>query len=115
MRPGARGVGPEDLDGFAHWREILRVVEHYAASTDAPVREHTEVTELRASDGEFEISVPDATIYARHVVGATGPFQRPRFPRLAEGSGPSLHETAAKRRFFFWAGANLRNIQALGT
>jgi hypothetical protein len=27
--------------GFAHWREILRVVEDYAASTRAPVREHT--------------------------------------------------------------------------
>jgi putative flavoprotein involved in K+ transport len=74
----------DDPDGFAHWREILRVVEDYAASTRAPVREHTEVTGLRADDGGFVLSVPDGTIHARQVVVATGPFQRPRIPQLSE-------------------------------
>jgi putative flavoprotein involved in K+ transport len=79
----------EDPDGFAHWREILRVIEDYAASTSAPVREHTEVSELRANDRGFALSVSDATIHARRVVIATGPFQRPRIPQLAE-VGPSV-------------------------
>ena len=80
----------EDANGFAHWREILRVIEYYAASTHAPVREHTEVTELRADDGGFVLAVPDGTIHARHVVVATGPFQRPRIPQFSEGVAPSV-------------------------
>jgi putative flavoprotein involved in K+ transport len=87
----------EDPDGFAHWREILRVIENYAASTRAPVREHTEVTGLRATDGGFALSVPDATIHARHVVVATGPFQRPRIPQFSASVAPSVLQTDPTR------------------
>jgi putative flavoprotein involved in K+ transport len=74
--PGYRYSG-DDANGFAHWRDILRVIEDYAASTRAPVREHTEVTDLRADDGRFVLSIREVTIHARHVVVATGPFQKP--------------------------------------
>jgi putative flavoprotein involved in K+ transport len=87
----------DDPNGFAHWREIVRVIEDYAASTRAPVREHTEVTELRAEDGGFALSVPDGTIHARQVVVATGPFQRPRIPPLSEGVPPSVRQTDPTR------------------
>ena len=80
----------EDPDGFAHWREVLRVIEQYAASTHAPVREHTEVTALRADEGGFVLTVPDGTIHARRVVVATGPFQRPRIPGFSEGVAPTV-------------------------
>ena len=80
----------DDANGFAHWREILRVIEDYAASTRAPVREHSEVTGLRADDGGFELSVPDGTIDARQVIVATGPFQQPRIPQFSEGVAPSI-------------------------
>ena len=76
----------DDPNGFAHWREVLRVIEDYAASTRAPVRERTEVTGLRTDDGGFVLSVPDGTIHARHVVVATGPFQRPRIPQCPRAS-----------------------------
>jgi putative flavoprotein involved in K+ transport len=87
----------DDPDGFAHWREILRVVEDYAASTRAPVREHAEVTGLRRDDGGFVLSVPDGTIDARQVVVASGPFQRPRIPRLAERVARSVLQTDLTR------------------
>ena len=87
----------EDANGFAHWREILRVIEYYAASTHAPVREHTEVTELRTDEGGFVLAVPDGTIHARHVVVATGPFQRPRIPQFSEGVAPSVLQTDPTR------------------
>ena len=87
----------DDPDGFAHWREILRVIEDYAANTRAPVREHIEVTGLRANDGGFVLSVPGGTIRARHVVVATGPFQRPRFPQLSDSVAPSVHQTDPTR------------------
>ena len=94
--PGYTYCG-EDPDGFAHWREILRVIEDYAARTRAPVREHTEVSGLRADDGGFVLSVPDGTIHARRVVVATGPFQRPRIPRLSERVAASVLQTDATR------------------
>jgi putative flavoprotein involved in K+ transport len=74
----------EDPNGFAHWREILNLIEDYAASTGAPVREHTEVSELVADDGGFALSVPDGTIDARDVIVATGPFQKPSIPPFCE-------------------------------
>lgn len=87
----------EDPDGFAHWREILRVIEDYAARMHLPVREHTEVTALRADDGGFVLSVADRTIYARQVVVATGPFQRPRIPQFSEGVAPTVLQTDPTR------------------
>src|SRR5262249_21485537 len=80
----------DDPDGFADWREILRTIEDYAASTPAPVREHTDVTELRPDDGGFVLSIPNGTIHARHVVVATGPFQRPHIPHFSEGVAQSV-------------------------
>jgi putative flavoprotein involved in K+ transport len=80
----------DDPDGFAHWREVLGVIEQYAASTGAPVREHTEVKALRTHNGSFVLTVPDGTIHARQVVVATGPFQRPRIPGFSEGVAPTV-------------------------
>jgi putative flavoprotein involved in K+ transport len=61
------------------------------------VREHIEVTELRADDGGFVLSIPDGTIHARHVVVATGPFQRPRIPQFSEDVSPSVLQTDPTR------------------
>ncbi len=55
----------EDPHGFAHWREILGILEDYAASMRAPVREHTEVTRLQAADGELVLSLRNGSIHAR--------------------------------------------------
>jgi putative flavoprotein involved in K+ transport len=87
----------EDPNGFAHWREVLRVVEDYAASTRAPVREHTEVTGLRTDDGGFVLSVPNGAIHARQVVVATGPFERPRIPQFSQNVAPSVLQTDPTR------------------
>lgn len=81
-----------DPDGFAHYSEILRLVEHYAVSTGAPVRENTEVRALAehgTSDG-FNVSLAEGSIHARRVVIATGPFQLPRVPQLAHDVPPSV-------------------------
>ena len=87
----------DDPNGFAHGREILRVIEDYAARTRAPVREHTEVTSLRVDDRGFVLTVLDGTIRARQVVVATGPFQRARIPQLSEGVAPRVMQTDPTR------------------
>ncbi len=87
----------EDPNGFAHWREILDLLEDYAASMRAPVREHTEVTRLDAGDGKLVLSVPDGFIHARRVVVATGPFQKPHIPQFSRDVPPSVFQTDATR------------------
>ena len=94
--PGYAYAGDEP-DGFAHWHEILRIIEEYAAAARAPLREHTEITELRTDDRGFALSVPDGTIHARQVVVATGPFQRPRVPEMSQGVAPSVLQTDPTR------------------
>jgi putative flavoprotein involved in K+ transport len=87
----------DNPDGFAHWREVLRVIEQYAASTHAPVREHTEVAALRADEGGFVLTVPDGTIHARQVVVATGPFQQARIPQFSERVAATVLQTDPTR------------------
>ncbi len=94
--PGYAYAG-DDPNGFAHWQEILQLIETYAAHRQTPVREHMKVTELRAEDGGFVLSVPDGTIRARQVVVATGPFQRPRIPRFAGEVAPSILQSDPTR------------------
>jgi putative flavoprotein involved in K+ transport len=94
--PGYAYAGDEP-DGFAHWSEILRIIEEYAAAMRVPVREHTEVIELRRDDHRFVLSVPGGTIDARQVVVATGPFQRPRVPEMWQGVAPSVLQTDPTR------------------
>jgi putative flavoprotein involved in K+ transport len=86
-----------DANGFAHWRDILRLIEDYATRTPAPVREHTEVIDLHADEGGFTLSVPGGAIRARHVVIATGPFQKPRIPPFDEGVARSVLQTDPTR------------------
>jgi putative flavoprotein involved in K+ transport len=87
----------EDPNGFAHWREILDILEDYAASMRAPVREHTEVTRLHAGDGKLVLSVPNGLINARRVVVATGPFQKPHIPQFSRDVPPSVFQTDPTR------------------
>jgi putative flavoprotein involved in K+ transport len=77
-----------DPDGFAHYSEILRVIEEYAVSTGAPVREHTGAIGL-GEDGDgtgFVVSSADGVLHARRVVVATGPFQRQMMPAMSRAS-----------------------------
>jgi putative flavoprotein involved in K+ transport len=63
------------------------------------VREHTEVVGLAEdADGKgFVLSLPDGSIHARRVVLATGPFQRPFFPRTAREISPRVLQTDPTR------------------
>ncbi len=94
--PGYAYAGPEP-DGFAHWREILSLLEGYAHRTRAAVCEHTEVSELAVDDDGFRLSLPGATIRARNVVVATGPYQRPQIPHFAHAISSSVVQTDATR------------------
>jgi putative flavoprotein involved in K+ transport len=88
-----------DPDGFAHYSEILRIIQAYAVNTRAPLREHTEVVTL-SEDGDgtgFVVSLADGSLHARRVVVATGPFQRPFIPQLARDVSRSALQTDPTR------------------
>jgi len=96
--PGYRYTG-SDPEGFAHYNEILQLIEDYAVSTRAPVREHAEVVGLRADgdDTGFLVSLADGSLQAKRVVLATGPFQRPNIPPLSQRISPSVLQTDPTR------------------
>ena len=79
--PGCAYAGG-DPDGFSRKDEVVRFIERYATLINAPVRTGVAVTKLsRSLSHGFELATTQGPIRARHVVVATGPYQRPRMSR----------------------------------
>lgn len=82
--PGAEYSG-DAPGGFLHRDEVVDIFAGYAGKFDLPLRLNTRVSAVDACpEGGFWVRTADATYWARHVVVATGLFQTPRIPRLAE-------------------------------
>jgi putative flavoprotein involved in K+ transport len=96
--PGFRYTG-EDPDSFMYKDEVVQFFESYVASFEPPVREGVAVTELRRGlDGDWEIlTAAGATLGASNVVVATGAYQRPFIPGLAEKIDPEIAQLHADR------------------
>jgi putative flavoprotein involved in K+ transport len=94
--PGKAYAG-SDPEEFAHHSDVLRFILDYAEDIAAPVRTGTEVTSLSQSDDNrgYAIQTTNGTIEARHVVIATGPFQRPLIPDYSREVPSSIHQTDA--------------------
>ena len=94
--PGKSYEG-SDPDGFVHHSDVLRFVIDYAAEIEAPVRTGVEVTSLRLDEGRsgYSLDTTDGQINARHVVIATGPFQRPLTPGYNRALPSSIYQTDA--------------------
>ena len=98
--PGYPYSGP-DPHGFMRREEIIAYIRDYAASFDPPVREGVEVTGLRYGPGRgYELTIVTggvtSDISADQVVVATGSYQVPVIPRLAErlpGTVGQLHSS----------------------
>jgi putative flavoprotein involved in K+ transport len=94
--PGKAYSGP-DPEGFTHHSDVIRFILDYAKDISAPVRTGVEVTKLSASDkaGEYLVDTQHGQICARHVVIATGPFQRPLTPEFSRALPHSIHQIDA--------------------
>lgn len=100
----------DDPDGFMVRDEIVAYLEDYAASFDPPLHEGVAVTRLRRrGDGPFELEL-DGTgsgrLTADAVVVASGPYRRPRIPRIAERLPATIHQLHS---------SEYRNAEALPT
>ena len=84
LLPGYSYPG-DDPHGFMLRDEIVSYLEGYARSFGPPVAEHTAATRLaRLPGGSFEIRTTRGTLTADQVVLATGPYQVPLIPRIAQ-------------------------------
>ena len=93
--PGKPYAGT-DPNGFTHYSDVVRFIVDYAAEIAAPVRTGVEVTSLSPDEGGgYSLETTDGQINARHVVIATGPFQRPMIPDYSRAVPSSVYQTDA--------------------
>ncbi len=96
--PGMAFAG--DPDAFPPKETVADYFVAYAEKFAAPIRcgvAVREVTRLHGRPG-FRVETSQGPLEARYVVAATGPFQRPVFPRLVpEGAGITQIHSAAYR------------------
>jgi putative flavoprotein involved in K+ transport len=82
---------PGDPDGYPTRDEVIAYLERYAESFDLPVELNSEVKKLE----RFRLELDGRTISADQVVVATGPFQTPYVPELAEKLSADVFQTHA--------------------
>ena len=90
--PGMAFPGPPDT--YPGQDAVAGYLQDYAAAFDLPVRLNARVTKLGKTAEGFEIRTGDEVFRARQVVVATGPFQVPYVPSVAQrldGSVAQLH------------------------
>lgn len=85
--------GGDDSDGFMPRDELIGHFRAYATAIRAPVELETAVTALDPVErgrSRFSVTTSGGQILARTVVVATGPFQIPNVPAIADGLSPSI-------------------------
>lgn len=91
---------PGDPDGYPTRNEVIDYLERYAETFDLPIEFNSDVRRLSTEDGRFVLDMGARAITADQVVVATGPFQTPYIPKIAEGLDPDVwqaHSTGYRR------------------
>jgi putative flavoprotein involved in K+ transport len=81
---------PGDPYGFPDKNETADYLESYAIHFQLRVRLGAEVVQLARSSSGFHVQTTKGEYWAKQVVIATGPFQRPFIPDWAEAIGPGI-------------------------
>jgi putative flavoprotein involved in K+ transport len=82
----------EDPDGFMAVDELVAFLERYAGHVDAPVRTQTTVTRVARADDGYVVETDRGRWEAGAVVLASGAFNRPHVPAIADALGPELDQ-----------------------
>ncbi|HEY6353360.1 MAG TPA: FAD-dependent oxidoreductase, partial [Burkholderiaceae bacterium] len=93
--PGYHYAGG-DPDGYMSVGEVVDFVSDYARRLPAPVLTHTTVTRVEMDDGGYRVSTPCGDWWCRAVVLATGAFNTPVVPRMAEGMPRGVAQLSAQ-------------------
>jgi putative flavoprotein involved in K+ transport len=89
--PGLPFTG--DPNGYPTRDEVIAYLERYAETFNLPIELKGNVRRVSAVDGRFLVEVDGRTIVSDNVVVATGPFQTPYVPDLAERLAPNVFQT----------------------
>ncbi len=84
---------PGDPDRYPTRDDVIAYLERYAATFDLPIDFNSPVRSLSQENGAFRIDIDGRQIVADQVVVATGPFQRPRTPLVADQLAPEVFQT----------------------
>jgi putative flavoprotein involved in K+ transport len=88
---------PGDPDRYPTRDEVADYLTEYARRFDLPVELNSRVKAVRRQGGRYVVELEDRTYEAQQVVIATGPFQTPLVPQLAQDVGDGvvqMHSTA---------------------
>jgi putative flavoprotein involved in K+ transport len=84
---------PGEPDAYPTRDEVVAYLERYASELELPVRLDSRVRSVRSAEGgRFVVELDGGSIEADAVVVATGPFQAPFVPAVAEGLGPDVFQ-----------------------
>ena len=81
-----------DPDGFMSSAELVRLLEDYATEGNAPVMTMTTVTSVSRDGDRYRVVSNRGTWTAKSVVLATGAFNRPSVPRVAEALPAAIRQ-----------------------
>jgi putative flavoprotein involved in K+ transport len=92
---------PGDPDDYPTRDEVIAYLEQYAETFEFPIEFNSNVRRLSLKEGGgFVLEVDGRTVTADQVVVATGPFQTPFLPKIAEQLDPEIwqvHSTGYRR------------------
>ena len=94
--PG-QDYGGADPDGYMRAGEVEEFISAYASRTSAPVRTQTAVRCVDPCDGGYRVTTDRGELHCRAVVLATGAFNEPVVPRMAEALPDSVEQVTAHR------------------
>lgn len=94
--PGFR-YGGDDPDGFMSVAEVVNFISSYAEKTAAPVLTQTRVLRVEADGMGYRVATTRGDWRCRSVVLASGAFNEPVVPAVAEGVPPGIRQVTAPR------------------
>jgi len=83
---------PAPPDTYPSKDDVADYLQAYAARFELPVRTSTSVTSLTRTEGVYQARAKGEAWEARQVVVATGPFQVPFIPPIAERLDPGVRQ-----------------------
>jgi putative flavoprotein involved in K+ transport len=81
---------PGDPDAYPTRDEVAAYLTEYARHFELPVELDSRVHSIRRTNGSYRVGLDDRTYEADQVVVATGPFQVPFVPPIAEDLDPEV-------------------------
>src|SRR4051794_24704992 len=81
---------PGDPDGYPARDDVVAYLTDYARDFELPIELSSRVRTVRQGDRGYLVELDDRSYEADQVVIATGPFQIPRVPEIAERLDPGI-------------------------